>query len=188
MKKLLLVLAVASIFIASSAFSATMWKPSESIPPSVVGGFNFDLDYDGTANTITISAAYNLDASGLSTGAWQSSATFNVTAPDANGVVAQTNWLTAGMAFGSTDVVTFNGTAAIGQFVIHVFNFTYDTDGGDPLENRFAGAPYWSPAHINTGIGNGDGWHYEAAPIPIPGAAWLLLSGLVGIIGLRRKS
>jgi hypothetical protein len=38
-----------------------------------------------------------------------------------------------------------------------------------------------------SGLANGSGLDVGASPVPVPAAAWLLGSGLVGLIGIRRK-
>lgn len=50
---------------------------------------------------------------------------------------------------------------------------------GDKGENFFV-FTWVSPMTIRGGVG-------DAPPVPIPGAVWLLGSGLLGLVGLRRK-
>jgi hypothetical protein len=40
---------------------------------------------------------------------------------------------------------------------------------------------------LGSGLANGSGLDVGASPVPVPAAAWLLGSGLVGLIGIRRK-
>jgi hypothetical protein len=61
-------------------------------------------------------------------------------------------------------------------------------DGGDfdlQVQGGFKGiADYYGAV---TNLNAAAGPDYVGAAIPIPGAAYLLLTGLVGLIGLRRK-
>lgn len=50
-----------------------------------------------------------------------------------------------------------------------------------------AGDVYGSYASLNGEIGNPGINPFSAAPVPVPAAAWLLGSGLIGLAGLRRR-
>jgi len=72
--------------------------------------------------------------------------------------------------------------------------FTITADGLTENSFLFASAPgggegvWLSAAHIQ-GIGiDGEDSGWVGAPVPIPGAVWLLGVGLIGVLGLRRKS
>ena len=65
------------------------------------------------------------------------------------------------------------------------------TDGGLTLQyigGGIGGSPgswYLGPPtyyYLDAGL-----WNYTATSVPIPGAVWLLGSGLIGIVGVRRK-
>jgi len=46
---------------------------------------------------------------------------------------------------------------------------------------------HWLGYNLASGVSPNLNDHVDAAPVPIPGAAWLLGSGIVGLIGLKRR-
>jgi len=106
-----------------------------------------------------------------------------------------------------------NGTAAAGQFVISTFsgstvNQTQTFDLSSAIWNQYMGTsplsflatlgPFTSSASFASGtlgvggqgLVNGNvtiDYTYDTTPTPIPAAAWLLGSGLMGLFGLKKK-
>ena len=149
-------------------------------------GFNYD--FSGTVATTPLTNGTFLITSGYLTAAADSvfaGSTFNVlaagTAVNVDGIgtnLDHDNVLAPGVnpAFPApnTGIVAYNGTSYLGF-----------TDGSGP--NDF---------YVFDGKDNGYGWKplaegvvtaTEATPTPIPAAAYLLGSGLMGLWGLRRK-
>ena len=96
--------------------------------------------------------------------------------------------------------LNLSATFAPGEFGFHDNNFGgsstfgFDTEGslGDPVDFYFLGTsiyPGASPAPALLGTWNllGDG-SLAFTPVPVPAAAWLLGSALVGFVGARRRA
>lgn len=99
----------------------------------------------------------------------------------------------------------FDDTAILYDLDLHLFKydimdgwslFASSTSSIDNTENLWLslenGQYYW--LKVAAGEGQGDflwdyglAWQIVTAPVPIPGAVWLLGSGLVGVVGFRRK-
>ena len=95
----------------------------------------------------------------------------------------------------SADVVFFSGmtyTYSGGKIFYYQLLLCPDRtiDGGLTLINPSSGVQaYWAFHGSSGDIYPGDtSWGYTVTPqVPIPAAVWLLGSGLIGIVGLRRK-
>ena len=83
-----------------------------------------------------------------------------------------------------------SGTLPIGNYILALtqFDFFPDTINDTYIDNLFTGAD-WSVVFIGANdavisIRNGGG----VSEVPVPAAAWLFGSALIGFAGLRRKS
>ena len=115
--------------------------------------------------------------------------------------------LTVGYMAPATASITFNGPVDISQFYLTMFNATISNDSGASFTD--AGGIDGLMTNLTTlpgflGLTDFQGVtkltfdllsrysvvtldNLTYAPTPIPGAIWLLGSGLVGLVGLRRK-
>jgi hypothetical protein len=78
-------------------------------------------------------------------------------------------------------------------------DISYQSDKNFDLTTLATGQNYYNTSFIFTSLTNGPGGvndpntvyslgaNFDAVPTPIPAAAWLLGSGLLGLVGIRRK-
>jgi len=77
-------------------------------------------------------------------------------------------------------IVQFITIKAGNQFVVY--------DVNSPTYKSQFGANEWSTAALgNKGVSHISFWGKMGAPVPAPSAVWLLGTGLIGLIGVRRK-
>jgi hypothetical protein len=193
MKKSLVIfmLVVASLFVASAAFSASInvvmyatendGDPGEAgaAGPAITSDRTFQINTDGSGNIISFAEAF-LDSNWTvaTTGGNNLATGTNYTAGDA----AYTSGYTYVLA-NMTDATTghwFMGYCALLGFNVRVNILGWTWDGSD-------GSIGMGP---NASLRENYTFHYVSTnpEIPIPAAAWLLLSGLVGLVALRRKN
>ena len=93
--------------------------------------------------------------------------------------------------FGETDVFGFYLTSPQGTFYS---DESLNSDGVDHFEVWESGNGYKVRLYMEDLAGGGDGDFNDmevlvknATPTPIPGAVWLFASGLLGLMGIRRK-
>ncbi len=98
-----------------------------------------------------------------------------------------------------------SGTLLIGElngeyfgFGANLLEFTFTPNGGDAKDDFIAVNPLGGvlltygmfssfPGSFTNNFSNLGMGYCDTAPVPIPGAIWLLGSGLIGLLGFRRK-
>jgi len=93
-------------------------------------------------------------------------------------------------SLGSFDIdFSYNPAGKTGDFYYQMTS-VYDLKGSGLTESSFkdwSTKEYLVVMHLNI-TGNGNSGHYAAVtPTPVPAAVWLLGSGLIGLVGARRK-
>ncbi len=188
MKKLILALTLAFLFVSGSAFAATfncvMNTLAANIGPHVTSEFLFTIETDGAGNitaftdfmsnhlyTTLAGGSDPRDGGPFAAGEQiypNSVKQYTSTAFDGNTTSAGTTMWWRGLA-------NSDGPFAGLMFNWGLLQFDYDTT---TLTGFFVIAPKLSLSETYT---------FSAWPVPIPGAVFLLGSGLFGIIGFRRK-
>ena len=76
---------------------------------------------------------------------------------------------------------------SIGEFPIATISFDVIGTDGDMTDLTFADAfGGWAGGGINFPVTYVDG-QVTVSPVPVPAAAWLMLSGLLGLVGVARR-
>ena len=192
---------VAAASLAAPVANAAPLNLVLSDTPDIVSGF-IDVSYDSASQQLSASGfALEIDVDGGPTIAI-TSGTFDITASIDN----SGNLLGGTFEIGGTiaDLGFNSGTLITGDLI----NFGFRPEGGDPLEFVFditggdaaglflAEGAFGGIILSGTGFGgsfaadfanDGISGVADTAPVPVPAAAWLLMSGLAGLAGFRSR-
>jgi len=90
----------------------------------------------------------------------------------------------------------FNGSSSLGQTSLMTAT-QYETDQPTYGSESFGGFNFTGVTGVNLNVlsNYGDGYYYSAhevgfntvSAVPVPAAVWLFASGLIGLLGVRRK-
>ena len=152
-----------------------------------VGSFQGDIQPDGTMLFASpIEFTFNGDSQGfsmLAQGGGLTASAFN--SPVSDGVIPEGNW--DGVLQYTTSL---GGT---GDFILDSSNSSYSLfiDNFDKSFTLSVGDPYGASTPGNGGIGASftvlGTIELSTAVVPVPAAAWLFVSGLIGLVGLARR-
>jgi len=163
---------VGNVYSVPTGYSTVSGTPGTTDPPNAAWNFDFSVNLGtGTFSNYDMLLKYDVDpGTGTSWKTWATSAgvvTINgVTYPD---TVTGSLWQDSqNYGFGFLGVPSFDATKnADYNFILSV----YDHSTGGLVAS--------TDMLVKVGTG---------APVPIPGAVWLLGSGIVGLIGLKRRN
>ncbi len=135
---------------------------------------------DGYNATITFDALTGWDL-GAQLGVEVNSTGFTATPSEGNSFSGSLD------GFGKFNA-SFKNNSNVDQFIITLVNTSLTAWGSAQSVLTFNGSGMYAAAHIKpegmsgTGFAAGNG-----NPVPLPGAVWLLGSGLIGIVAIRRR-